>query len=244
MDNLPWVTAFFLGLFGAGHCLGMCGGIAAALSFAVPVTERYKKLLLLLGYNIGRILSYTAFGAAVGAVGHQISSASGMPILRVLSGVLLILMGLYLADWWKGLTYIERLGNIVWRKIQPLSKALMPVKRLDHAVLLGAVWGWLPCGLVYSAATYAAMQSSATHGGAVMLAFGLGTLPAVFLGGLAGQGVKEFLQNKWVRRSFAVLFILYGGWVLYGVTQRGHTDHSQHMMTEQQTEEEHPVNCH
>ncbi len=215
MDSLPFVSAFVLGLMGAGHCLGMCGGITAALSFAIPNQHTRTKLAVLFAYNFGRIASYSLFGAFVGYLGGEISETTTLPVLKVVSGVLLILMALYLADIWKLLSVLENAGSFIWIRIQPLGQKLMPVRRIDQALFLGMVWGWLPCGLVYSAVVYSSSQGSAISGAMIMFAFGLGTLPAVFMGGLAGQGIKSFLQKVSVRRGFAVLFLVFGSWMLW-----------------------------
>lgn len=215
MDSLPFISAFVLGLMGAGHCLGMCGGITAALSFAIPEGQTRKKYLLLTAYNIGRITSYAMFGALVGFLGAQLANAHSFPILKLLSGGFLILMGLYLAEVWRVLSLLENIGSKLWAFVQPLGKKLMPVTRIDQALLLGGLWGWLPCGLVYSAVVYASAQASALSGAGIMLAFGLGTMPAVFIGGVAGQALKSKLQNTAIRRVFAVGFILFGVWTLW-----------------------------
>jgi len=218
MTNEALAGALVLGLMGAGHCLGMCGGVAAALAFAAE-GRRAKRYAILLAYNIGRIFSYALAGAAFAYVFGSLDTLTPMPILRVASGLLLIAMGLYLADWWRGLTRLEALGARLWVYLAPLAKRLMPVKRVDSALLLGLIWGWLPCGLVYSVLALAAAQGHPLAGASVMAAFGLGTLPAVFLGGLASEWVKSSLQKRWLRTIFALAFIVYGGYTLIPVTK-------------------------
>ena len=214
-------AAFLIGLLGAGHCLGMCGGIAAALSFAIPKEKKTAKICILLGYNIGRISSYGLVGALFGLLGqtliHGLFQEFGMLILRGLAGVLLILMGLYLAQWSRLLTFLERLGIPVWKRLKPISDKLMPVKSTRQALALGMIWGWLPCGLVYSTLAFASAQASPFTSMLVMVVFGLGTLPAVFLGGLASSGLKAFLQSLSFRRASAILLIVFGVWTLYSI---------------------------
>lgn len=210
-------AAFMLGLMGAGHCLGMCGGVAAALAFANQAQGKIYSFLVLLTYNLGRILSYAVIGGVAALLAGFVDELTPIPLLRTLSGILLIGMGLYLGDWWKILVRLEKLGGGLWRIVSPLGKKLMPVENLRSALLLGLIWGWLPCGLVYSALVYAAGQGSIAGGGLVMLAFGVGTLPAVFAGGLAGDLVKKLISHIFVRRVFGLGFIAYGVYTLVPV---------------------------
>jgi len=76
--------------------------------------------------------------------------------------------------------------------------------------VLGLLWGWLPCGLVYSVLVAALATGSALEGGALMLAFGLGTLPALLAMGMAAVRLKRFLQHLWVRRGSGLLVLTFG----------------------------------
>lgn len=222
----PLLAAFTIGLMGAAHCLGMCGGIMAALSFSVPAEARSKRIAIVLSYNVGRLASYTLIGLLAGLVGVQLAGGHGLSVLRVIAALLLIAMGLYLADWWRGLTYLEKMGGHLWRLLQPVSKRLMPVKSAGAALLLGGVWGWLPCGLVYTALAYALAQADGVQAALVMLAFGLGTLPAVFLGGVMAEQSKAVLQRKGFRVCMALLIIAFGVWTLFVTLQ--HAQHVNH----------------
>lgn len=220
------VTALSIGFLGSGHCVGMCGGIASALSFAIPNDERGKKTGILLAYNFGRIFSYGILGALAGLLGEQLGLDK---YLRILAAALLIAMGLYLADWWRGLVYLEKAGAKLWRFIEPVGKKLLPVKSIPQGFMLGMVWGWLPCGLVYSALAFAVAQSSAVGGALVMLAFGLGTLPAILASGWAAHSLKSFLQKNLVRKIFALLIMAFGVWTLWmplSHSGHGNMDHS------------------
>ncbi|MDQ2078460.1 sulfite exporter TauE/SafE family protein [Marinimicrobium sp. ABcell2] len=208
------VAAFALGLFSSAHCVGMCGGIMGALTVAIPESARGRRGRLILSYNLGRLLSYSLMGLLVGLLAAPLGEGVTGTGLRVLAGLLLIAMGLYLGNWWRGLTWLERGGSHLWRYIQPLSKSLMPVKRAPQALLLGGLWGWLPCGLVYTALAYALAQAHPLSSAAVMLAFGLGTLPAVLATGFAAHTFTDLLRRPRLRWSFAVLIILFGVWTL------------------------------
>lgn len=222
----PYLAAFVIGFLGGGHCIGMCGGIMAALSFSVPATEPARRWRILLSYNLGRIGSYTLIGVLAGALGYQLSTGHGLSVLRIIAGLLLMAMGLYLANWWRGLTYLEKVGGFVWRRIQPLGRGLMPVNNSGSALLLGMVWGWLPCGLVYTALAYGLSQATVTGAAGVMLAFGLGTLPAVLASGVFAERMKAMMQHRGLRLTMALLIMLFGVWTIAAAAQ--HSLHGAH----------------
>lgn len=147
-----WIL-FLAGLLGGGHCVGMCGGIVAALTLHQPTGHARWRVLA--GYNLGRIASYALIGALLGGVaagGLSLASTHSWQLgLAALADLMLIAMGLYLAGFAQAVTALEKLGQPVWRRIQPLVGRLLPVRSAGRAVAVGAVWGWLPCGLVYSA---------------------------------------------------------------------------------------------
>ncbi|WP_285961336.1 sulfite exporter TauE/SafE family protein [Pseudomonas tohonis] len=213
------VSAMILGLLGGGHCIGMCGGLMGALTLAIPPEQRARRFRLLLAYNLGRILSYTAAGLLIGLAGWAVASGPAAMVLRVIAALLLITMGLYLAGWWSGLTRIEALGRGLWRHIQPVAGKLLPVSSLPRALLLGALWGWLPCGLVYSTLLWAASQGSASESALLMLAFGLGTWPVLLATGLAAERLTALLRKRGIRIAGGVLVILFGIWTLPGPHQ-------------------------
>lgn len=209
------ISAFMLGLLGSGHCLGMCGGLMGALSLAARPGQRGRWPLLLC-YNLGRVLSYALAGLILGSLGLAVAETPAITALRTLAALLLIAMGLYLAGWWHGLTAVEALGRGLWRYLQPLARRFLPVRTLLQAVALGSVWGWLPCGLVYSALLWSAAQGNAFHSAALMLAFGLGTCPLMLATGLASQGLRRWLGQRGVRRAAGLLVLGFGLWSLPG----------------------------
>ncbi|WP_086930064.1 sulfite exporter TauE/SafE family protein [Agarilytica rhodophyticola] len=222
-------SAFVIGLLGAGHCLGMCGGIAAALSFGIAEASQVRKLYILIAYNLGRIISYGLIGAIAGILGRALqplfSGFTDLPVLRIFAAVMLILMGLYISGWWKLLVQLEKLGALLWRRLQPLSEGLFPVQTLKAAFCIGALWGWLPCGLVYSALAYSLAQGNVISSSVVMLAFGLGTLPILLVGGLAGEKLKSLLRAKALRWLMGVLLIAFGLASLFFTFQHAGHDH-------------------
>ncbi len=219
-ELLPLLSsALILGLLGGGHCLGMCGGLMGALTLAIPKEQQGRRVRLLLAYNLGRVLSYACAGLLLGLAGWALAGSPLATAMRVVAALLLITMGLYLAGWWSGLTRIERLGRGLWRHIQPVASRLLPVSSLPRALLLGALWGWLPCGLVYSTLLWAASQGNAAHSALLMLAFGVGTWPILMATGLAAERSNALLRKRGVRVAGGLLVILFGLWTLPGPHQ-------------------------
>lgn len=219
MELLPlFLTALALGLLGGGHCIGMCGGLMGALTMAIPAEQRHGWRLwrVLLGYNLGRIASYALAGALLGSLGGLIQNQGLGPLLRLIAGLLMIAMGLYLANWWSGLTRIERVGRGLWKHIEPRARKLLPVTRMPQAILLGSLWGWLPCGLVYSTLVWASSQGEAGLSAGLMAAFGLGTLPTLLATGLLAHRMMAILRKRAVRITAALLIILFGIWTIPG----------------------------
>lgn len=205
---LGWALA---GLLGGVHCLGMCGGLASALGINAGGG---RPALALLAANAGRLISYGCIGAILGGIG---SAARWLPlaaqlqvVLYLVSLALVILLGLYLAGIAHGLTRLERLGGPIWRRVQPFFLRLVPIRSLPGALLAGALWGWLPCGLVYSAGMAALAGGSAVRGAAILLAFGLGTLPNLMAMGLAARYLDVWRRNIVLRRVAGLALAAYG----------------------------------
>lgn len=237
MIVIDWPTlfaAFSIGILGGAHCIGMCGGIIGALTLSTSVDQYRQRFFIIVTYNLGRIASYLFIAWVFYQLIHVVENYFALQFMRYVAGVLLIAMGLYLANWWRGLVYLEKAGNYLWRLIQPLSKTLLPVDSLPKAFFLGMVWGWLPCGLIYSALAYSTAADSSVNAVLTMLAFALGTLPAVMASGLLAERLTALVKTSWVRKSFAVLIILFGVWTLMQTMQHaghhgaGHSDHESH----------------
>lgn len=215
---LGYSSAFLIGLMGSAHCIGMCGGISASLSMALPVGRGYRgrQTLMLFAFNGGRIASYVAIAALIAILSTQAADqyVSAAPILRTIAGGLLILMGLSMGQWWQGIRYVERLGTPVWQRISPLTRRVMPVDRTWKALALGSLWGWLPCGLVYSTLGWAALQPSVGSAAATMLFFGLGTLPSMLATGYAASWINRLKSNTHFRQLSGLLLIGFGLWTL------------------------------
>ena len=210
MDILvPYLSAFLVGLLGGVHCVGMCGGIVGALTFGLAKERRDRIGSMMpyqLAYNLGRVTSYTVAGALMGALGLLI--VQFMPVyyaqraLMAVAGLFMVLMGLYLAGWWMLLSRLERAGGAVWRRMEPFGRRLLPVRTPAHALGVGLIWGWIPCGLVYSMLVTAVSSGSALKGAGLMLAFALGTLPNLLIIG-AMAGVAARLSRSGIFRQVA-----------------------------------------
>ena len=220
LELLPLlISALVLGLLGGGHCLGMCGGLMGALTLAIPPEQRQRRLRLLIAYNLGRVLSYAVAGLLLGLAGWAVAGSALADGLRTFAGLLLIAMGLYLAGWWSGLTHIETLGRGLWKHVQPLTRRFMPVTSAPRALLLGALWGWLPCGLVYSTLLWASSQGNALTSATLMFVFGLGTWPVLIASGLAAERLTYWLRQRSIRITGGLLVITFGVWTLPGPHQ-------------------------
>lgn len=213
MSDSTFLALFLVGLLGGTHCVGMCGGIVGALSMGVP-----GRWSMHLAYNVGRILSYGLAGAIAGTVGAaSLGLDSQVPMrlaLYLVANLMLIALGLYLLGVTQALAFTERAGQLLWQRLQPLTRRFLPARTVAQAFPLGMLWGWLPCGLVYSALATALSSGSAVRGGLCMLAFGLGTLPNLLLAGIVLARLNEFVRRPAVRIASGLLVLGFG---LYGL---------------------------
>lgn len=194
----------------------MCGGIASALTFGLPDSDRASPSRLLsrvVAYNLGRIMSYALAGALAATVFSALPAImpqAGHQILAVVAGTVLVLVGLHLAGWFPGLRRIEALGAGLWRRLQPHTRTLLPVRSIPRALLLGTLWGWLPCGLVYSTLVWAAASADPLRGALYMLLFGLGTVPAIASAGMLAGAAGGLTRKAAVRRGAGLLLVAAG----------------------------------
>lgn len=210
-------VVFLMGLLGGVHCLGMCGGVVGLLTSALPIEIRSntsRVSLYHLNYNLGRVLSYVILGVVFGFSGEFLANMLQMSALdnalRVFSGLLMVFVGLYIANWYSGIQILEKIGAKLWSKLQPISQKFLPVNRLKDAFLFGLLWGGIPCGLVYGALSFSLLSSSATQGGLIMLAFGLGTLPSLLLMAGFSTRLSQAIQKPLVRQFSGALIIVLG----------------------------------
>lgn len=222
MSEFSLIAVFFVGLLGGVHCLGMCGSIVGILTGQLP--KDAVRWPFHLAYNGGRLASYAVAGALVGAIGQAgLLLRDEVPVqhlLFALSSLMLIALGLYLAGIWGMVRSIEKVGGLLWRRIQPLTRGLFPIATPSRAFLLGTLWGWLPCGLVYSVLVTALASGSVQSGALMMLAFGLGTLPNLLAIGLFWERIRNVVQAKRVRMTAGLLVAGFG---VYGLYKVGYT---------------------
>lgn len=225
MNTVAAASAFVAGLLSAGHCFGMCGGIVGAFSIGGAGKgdgagrSMRSRLPGLLAYNAGRILTYAALGALAGALGATVGGLLPPEVARrgarLFAALFLVGLGLFLAGRPQFLQPIERLGARLWRRIEPLSRKLLVARGPGQAIALGLVWGFLPCGLVYSMLAMASLAGGPGDGALVMLAFGAGTLPALFAAGLAASRLRDLARSTVLRRAAAAVYIALGAWLAF-----------------------------
>jgi sulfite exporter TauE/SafE len=231
--GLNLVPVFLIGVVGSVHCIGMCGGIVSALSAAAPARPRFPVpvvvqggpaaqagatradgALRVLSYNLGRIGSYAIAGALAGGLAQGARTFSSLSSLQLagywMANLMLVALGLYLMDAWRGLAHLEAAGQLLWRRIQPLMKPLLPMDSAAKALALGGLWGWIPCGMVYSVLLTAMMTGSAASGAAVMISFGLGTLPMLVGLGMLGARLRALAQRRAIRVAGGALVLAFG----------------------------------
>ena len=232
-----YIAAFLVGLLGGVHCVGMCGGIVGALCLGLNQSSSNQSNLAqgshrqnkirsalpyLLFYNAGRISSYTLAGVLMGGIGwlgsHLLDIYALQKILEIIAAVFMLALGLYIAGWWRVLARLEQLGgNVIWKRLQPLGQRFMPVRTYQQAFALGLIWGWLPCGLVYSVIIWTIATQSPLEGGLLMLSFGLGTLPNLLLMGVFASSLNQFIQQPWVRQAAGLMIMSFALVMFYRV---------------------------
>jgi sulfite exporter TauE/SafE len=218
IDGVAMSAALVAGLIGSAHCFGMCGGIAGAMGMAAAQNGVRGGRLGLQAtlYNVGRITSYVVAGVIVGLLGSALGDMIDLPSwslwLRGITGLVLVLLGLQIAFGWRLLTFLERGGARLWRRLSPLAGRLLGKRGAINALGLGMLWGWLPCGLSYSMLLVAATTGTAVGGGAIMLAFGLGTLPSMIGASYAGGRIGGLPGGRRTRVIAGLLIALMGIW--------------------------------
>ncbi len=223
--EMGWLSIFLLGLLGGVHCVGMCGGIVGALTLGLPDEMRggWRMWPYLLAYNAGRITSYVLAGTIAGGLGWLLAGFLPVQLAQNLllgfAGIFMVLLGLYLSGWWPVLSRLEALGGALWRRIEPWGRGLMPVRNVRQALLLGMLWGWVPCGMVYGALVGAVSAGGPLSGGAWMLAFGLGTLPNLLLMGAAAGWLARWVRHPLVRTLAGTLVLAMGVMTLLRAAQ-------------------------
>lgn len=235
MEFWPTIAAGFVaGLLGSAHCLGMCAGISGLFAVNAGGKAANASLPMALTYNLGRLVSYALLGSVVALFGSALVDVIpklAAPV-RLLTGVIIVLIGLQIAFNWRILQPIETMGASIWKRISPLAQRLLPVTSLPRALGLGLLWGLLPCGLVYSMLLIAAATADPVHGAATMVAFGAGTMPAMVMTGIGAIALSRFMGRKRTRLVAGLLIVAVGVLTmsmpvskLFGDAPQGHQHH-------------------
>jgi sulfite exporter TauE/SafE len=210
VDLLVLGAAALAGLFGGVHCLAMCGGLATTLAIPGTGRDRLRDALLL---NLGRVGGYTVAGIVVGGFGAALLGVVRLPMLaptlRALVGLVMLLVAARLA-FPRRLGWLSRTAGVAWSWIRPWRDRCVPAAGPFRPLVAGIFWGWLPCGLSTTMLAAAWLEASALHGGLLMLAFGLGTLPLMSLLSWSGAHFAPRLaEPKW--RLLAAALIAMAG---------------------------------
>lgn len=203
-------VAFLAGAVGSSHCLAMCGPVVVLLEHQGSGARSLRRRLL---YNTGRMAFYALLGALAGGAGATLLDVAGvergLSVLRVAATVIVFLLGVQLLTDIKFTRYLDKIGAAVWRRIAPFSKHVLPMSTPLRTLAAGFLWGALPCGLVYGAASLAATTASAANGALVMVAFFAGTVPALLLAGASAHRLAGWSRRASLRRpAGAVLCIV------------------------------------
>ena len=220
MNEISLFSAFVMGLAGSGHCIVMCGGVASSLQFA---SKNLSVIKVSLAYNFGRLTSYCIAGMLVASLGATFAKQNTHFALgvKIFSGIFMILLALYVMRLANTLKFVEKAGKtLLWQHIVKFNKLFLPVDSLKKAFGYGMLWGWLPCGLVYSALIWTLQAESILHGASIMLAFALGTLPAMLTIGQSAQYLSRFLNHNLVRLTLGSIFVWYGIYLLIMATDK------------------------
>jgi len=232
------LSAWLLGTIGSVHCLGMCGGFVAAAAArdgatraTAPLLPAATMLCRQLAYHAGRASGYAVLGAAFGAAGvAALETAALLPFQRglfLLANGLLLALGVSLAAGRPGLGGLQRAGAAVFARVLPCVQPLLALHGARGRAALGFVWGFVPCGLVYSTLPLALFSGGMWQGALVMLAFGLGTVPALAATGLALRLPQRLLGGRrwrYLAGGIVIAFALAGLYravFVSGVLSRG-----------------------
>ena len=224
-------AALVAGAAGSVHCVAMCGGLAGALSLRTS-HGNWRRTTRDCGlHHLGRLSGYAAAGALFGSLGVLLQSILNLPLLivaiRVAAALLLVLVAVRILVGWNTLAALERLGGRFWRLLQPLMRHAVGARSEAGNLLLGFLWGWLPCGLVYSMLLFAALSGDSLRGAAIMLAFGIGTLPAMLGTSVLASQASQLTRWRGTRRAIGALLLVFGVWL--GWAALASTEHLGHV---------------
>lgn len=230
-------AALIAGIAGSVHCFAMCGGVAGALSMRTRIATAGSRSVLRDAclYQSGRLGGYALAGASFGLLGTTLQSSVDLPglaaLVRLAGGVLVMLVAIRLLGGWNGLAWTERLGARLWKNLHPLMRRAASGRGAGRSVLLGLLWGWLPCGLVYSMLLFAALSGDAFRGAAIMLAFGVGTLPSMLASSVFASQLNRLLSRHGARQLSGAVLLAFGLWLAWAGLASRQAVHHHHQVT-------------
>lgn len=211
------IGAWLAGVLGGAHCLAMCGGFVAAMAGSQagsraqvsPLRPARAIAWRQLSYNAGRVTTYALLGALAGGTGAwAVSAADMLPVQRflyVVANLFLLALAFAIGSKQRGLDWLQRAGGVLFEKVLPAFRPLLRVDTLPAHYALGMLWGLVPCALTYGVLPIALFAGGAWQGAAVMLAFGLGTLPNLLAASWVMARAQGWLDARVVRYSAAAL---------------------------------------
>ena len=222
-----YLLAFSLGLLSTPHCAAMCGSLVGALLMGSRNSgDMQSPLVSVFLFGSGKLLAYAALGGIAGLGGLALTGALAGPgmVLRALSALLMIGIGLYIAGWWRGIARLESAGARLW---QPLLRRVrrLPLDRTGSKLLAGTAWGLLPCGIVYSMLGMALATADLLKGSLLMASFGLGTMPFVLSAGGVMKAAQGMLNSPLVRQLAGGAMIVMGLATLFMLNMPGQHVH-------------------
>lgn len=201
-------TALVMGFLGSGHCVAMCGSLTMALGFSIPREKHFISYAVVISF--GRITGYALIGVVASLLTQSIISLTqgGILYLSIFASILMIGIGLHIAGLNSWVLKTEIMGKYIAAAIEPIKKRILPIDSISKCLLYGLFWGFLPCGLVYTALSLAMTASTPLMGGLTMLFFGLGTLPTLVGLTAFNSKLNSILAKTYVRFALGVTVIV------------------------------------
>lgn len=205
--DISYFIAILTGILSSTHCIGMCGGVVIFLSISSNNNKNFYYI-----YNFGRIISYFTIGIVSGIIGILINDFFNkiLLFLKLISNLAIINIGIYIIYNSKTLLFLEKLGFIAWNKIYKYINLFFPIKNVLQAIIIGFIWGFIPCGIVYNVLIWTINCGSIIKSSFLMLLFGIGTLPAMLLTGHSAILYKKAINNKLIKKILGFLLIFLG----------------------------------
>lgn len=209
------LTALLMGLTGSAHCLTMCGSLSVALGFSIPKHKSFWLYALFVSF--GRVFGYGVIGLTANVIAQSILVASNGHILylSILSGVLMIGIGLHISGLSSVIVRIEVIGRFIDKALTPIKQKIMPIDSLGKCLLYGLLWGFLPCGLVYTALSLALVSPTPGAAFGVMVVFGFTTIPAVVGMTIFSRQLTKIFNNQIIKLLLGAIISCVGLFQIY-----------------------------